>query len=151
MPALRCLFRAQNGFKLFALFSLESLDSSRSPSPYQPESVTANNSNKLQTWQDHDVRNLINNLNTGEIYDKMEQLFPVEKFPEIHTKISGFFFLMESAPGLPFEQFHFFRKFSSRVNRKNVFHLPLNRNFRNFRPNGKRPWTRRFQEYWARK
>ena len=49
----------QNGFKLFALFSLESLDSSRSPSPYQPESVTANNSNKLQTWQDHDVRNLI--------------------------------------------------------------------------------------------
>ena len=59
VPALRCLFRAQNGFKLFALFSLESLDSSRSPSPYQPESATANNSNKLKTLQDHDVRNLI--------------------------------------------------------------------------------------------
>ena len=41
--------------------------------------------------------------------------------------------------GLPFEQFHFFWEFSSRVNRKNVFHLAPNRNFRNFWPNGKRP------------
>ena len=97
------LVSAQSGFKLFALFSLESLDSSRSPSPYQPESATANNSNKLQTWQDHDVRNLITSWadhkhmfagkqRKKEIFDKMEQLFPVEEFPEIHTKISGFFF-----------------------------------------------------------
>ena len=64
VPAIRCLFRAQNGFKLFALFSLESLDSSRSPSPYQPEGATANNSNKLQTWQDHDRRNLRQNGTT---------------------------------------------------------------------------------------
>ena len=34
--------------------------------------------------------------------------------------------------GLPFEQFHFFWEFSSRANRKNVFHLAPNRNFRNF-------------------
>ena len=34
--------------------------------------------------------------------------------------------------GLPSEQFHFFWEFSSRVNRKNVFHLAPNRNFRNF-------------------
>ena len=57
MPALFPCFRAQNGFKLFALFSLESLDSSQSPVPYEQENMT---SNKLQTWQDHDVRNLIN-------------------------------------------------------------------------------------------
>ena len=41
--------------------------------------------------------------------------------------------------GLPFEQFHFFWEFSSRANRKNVFHLAPNRNFRNFWLNGKRP------------
>ena len=31
-------------------------------------------------------------LNTGEICSEMEQLFPMEKFPEIHTDISGLFF-----------------------------------------------------------
>ena len=56
VPALFLCFRAQNGFKLFALFCLESLDSSRSLLPYEPENMT---SNKLQTWQDHDVRNLM--------------------------------------------------------------------------------------------
>ena len=38
--------------------------------------------------------------------------------------------------GLPSEQFHFFWEFSSRANRKSVFHLAPNRNFC---PNGKRP------------
>ena len=29
---------------------------------------------------------------TGEICSKMEQPFPIEKFPEIHTEISGLSF-----------------------------------------------------------
>ena len=45
--------------------------------------------------------------------------------------------------GLPFEQFHFFWEFSSRANRKNVFHLAPNRNFRNFWLNGKHPTCQR--------
>ena len=43
--------------------------------------------------------------------------------------------------GLPFQKFHFFRKFSSGMNRKVVFHLHPNRNFRIFLVNGKRPPT----------
>ena len=57
VPALFPCFRAQNGFKFFALFSLGSLDSFRSPSRYRLENIT---SNKLHTWhEDHDIRNLI--------------------------------------------------------------------------------------------
>ena len=41
--------------------------------------------------------------------------------------------------GLPFQKFHFFRKFSSGTNQKVVFYLHPNRNFRNFLVNGKRP------------
>ena len=61
----------------------------------------------------------------------MENVFsvrPTGKFPE---KVE--------LPGLPSKQFHFFWEFSSRANRKNVFHLAPNRNFRNFWLNGKRP------------
>ena len=90
VPALRCLFRAQNGFKLFALFSLESLDSSRSPSPYQPESVTANNSNKLQTWQDHDVRNLITSTQ-AKFATKWNNFFPLRNSRKFTPKFPDFF------------------------------------------------------------
>ena len=90
MPALRCLFRAQNGFKLFALFSLESLDSSRFPSPYQPESVTANNSNKLQTWQDHDVRNLITSTQ-AKFATKWNNFFPLRNSRKFTPKFPDFF------------------------------------------------------------
>ena len=41
--------------------------------------------------------------------------------------------------GLPFQEFHFFRKSSSGTNRKIMLHLQPNRNFRNFLVNGKRP------------
>ena len=104
-------FRAQNGFKLFALVSLESLDSSRSPSPYQPENLT---SNKLQSWQDHDVRNLITSwadhkhmfggkqrkkeifdkiaTDTGNLGRNLKQNGKTFSHREIPTKISGIFF-----------------------------------------------------------
>ena len=48
--------------------------------------------------------------------------------------------------GLPFQKFHFFRKFSSGTNQKVVFHLHPNRNFRNFLVNGKRPKVPLFPE-----
>ena len=41
--------------------------------------------------------------------------------------------------GLPFYIFHFFREFSSGTNRRNVFRLLPNRNFRKFWLNEKRP------------
>ena len=40
--------------------------------------------------------------------------------------------------GLPFQEFHLFRKISSGTNQKVVFHLQPDRNFRNFLVNGKR-------------
>ena len=43
---------------------------------------------------------------------------------------------MESA-----QIFHFFWEFSSRTNRRNVFHLPPNQKFRKFWLNGKRPMS----------
>ena len=47
-----------------------------------------------------------------------------------HRKVSN------GKTGLPFQKFHLFRKFSSGTNRKRVFHLHPNRNFRNFLVNG---------------
>ena len=41
--------------------------------------------------------------------------------------------------GLPFKKIRLFRKISSGTNKKVVFHLYPNRNFRNFLVNGKRP------------
>ena len=52
---------------------------------------------------------------------------------QFHRKISN------GKTGLPFQKFHFFRKFSSGTNRKIVFHLQPNRNFRNLLVNGKHP------------
>ena len=52
---------------------------------------------------------------------------------QFHRKISN------AKTGLPFQKFHFFRKFSSGTNRKIVFHLQPNRNFRNLLVNGKCP------------
>ena len=50
---------------------------------------------------------------------------------QFHRKISN------GKTGLPFQKFHFFRKFSSGTNRKIMFHLQPNRNFRNLLVNGK--------------
>ena len=52
---------------------------------------------------------------------------------QFHRKISN------GKTGLPFQKFHFFRKFSSGTNRKIMFHLQPNRNFRNLLVNGKHP------------
>ena len=46
---------------------------------------------------------------------------------------------MESAPGLPFQNFRLCREFSSGTDQKNVYHLHPNRNFREFVVNGKPP------------
>ena len=52
---------------------------------------------------------------------------------QFHRKISN------GKTGLPFQKFHFFRKFSSGTNRKIMFHLQPIRNFRNLLVNGKHP------------
>ena len=52
---------------------------------------------------------------------------------QFHRKISN------GKTGLPFQKFHFFRKFSGGTNRKIIFHLQPNRNFRNLLVNGKHP------------
>ena len=57
----------------------------------------------------------------------------MEHAGEFHRKISN------GKTGLPFQKFHFFRKFSSGTNRKIMFHLQPNRNFRNLMVNGKHP------------
>ena len=51
---------------------------------------------------------------------------------QFHRKISN------GKTGLPFQKFHF-RKFSSGTNRKIMFHIQPNRNFRNLLVNGKHP------------
>ena len=53
-----------------------------------------------------------------------------EKFCKWNTKFH--WDVPTGKAGLPFEQFRFFLEFSSRANRKNVFHLAPKRNFRNF-------------------
>ena len=60
---------------------------------------------------------------------------------QFHRKISN------GKTGLPFQKFHFFRKFSSGTNRKIMFHLQPNRNFRNLLVNGKRPESLNCQDY----
>ena len=55
---------------------------------------------------------------------------------QFHRKISN------GKTGLPFKKFHFFWKFSSGTNRKIMFHLQPDRNFRNLLVNGKHPWSR---------
>ena len=52
---------------------------------------------------------------------------------QFHRKIAN------GKTGLPFQKFHFFREFSSGTNRKIMFHLQPNRNFRNLLVNGKHP------------
>ena len=60
---------------------------------------------------------------------------------DFHRKIST------GKTGLPFQKFHFFRKFSSGTNRKIMFHLHPNRNFRNLLVNGKRPQAPRVSRF----
>ena len=62
--------------------------------------------------------------------DKEEK--PVNGTQIFHWKVST------GKPGLPFQEFRLFRKISSGTSQKVLFHLPPNRNFRNFLVNGKR-------------
>ena len=57
-------------------------------------SLAANKGKRRFSTERYRLYSKSNTVVTGEqcICDKMEQLFPIKKFPEIHTKIFGFFF-----------------------------------------------------------